>query len=113
MCVARLSPYVEGANVTVVNQQMSISSLYGAEEGLLLLGSRCVLLVVLSKERGSAVTSASWQCTLVHYKAFKISLKFRVRACTIPYIGWTFTKLGLCSYRDSTVTVRQNSEYSF
>ena len=81
---------------------MSISSLYG---------SRCVL-VLSSKERasGQAVTSASWQCTLVHYTAFKMSLKFRVRAFTLLYIGWTFTKLGLWSY--STVTVRQNSEYS-
>ena len=72
-------------------RQMSISSLYG---------SRCVL-VLSSKERGSAVTSASWKCTLVHYKDFKISLKFRVQAFTILYIGWTFTKLGVWSYSTS------------
>ena len=37
---------------------MSVSSLYG---------SRCGL-VLSSEERGSAVTSACWQCTIVHYK---------------------------------------------
>ena len=70
---------------------MSISSLYG---------SRCGLVLSI-KERGQAVTSASWQCTFVHYTAFKMSLKFRVRAFTLLYIGWTFTKLGLWSYTTS------------
>ena len=37
---------------------MSVSSLYG---------SRCGL-VLSSEERGSAVTSACWHCTIVHYK---------------------------------------------
>ncbi len=91
-------------------RQMSISSLYG---------SRCVL-VLSSKGRGSAVTSASWQCTFVslfvHYKAFKNSLKFRARtftfiSCQWPGPGWTFTEPGVCGV---TLRVRtQNSEYSF
>ncbi len=34
----------------------------------------------------------------MYYRAFKISLKFRVRAFTLLYIGWTFKKLGLWSY---------------
>ena len=68
-------------------RQMSISSLYG---------SRCVL-VLSSKERGSAVTSAS-QCTLVHYKASTSSLKFRVR--TFTFISWLdfYRAWGLWSY---------------
>ena len=74
---------------------MSISSLYG---------SRCGL-VLSSKERGYAVTSAWWQCTFVHCKAFKNSLKFRVRAFTLLYIGWTFTKLGLWSYTTSELWI--------
>jgi hypothetical protein len=40
---------------------MSVSSLYG---------SRCGL-ILSSEERGSAVTSACWHCTIVHYRGFK------------------------------------------
>ena len=53
-------------------RQVSISSL---------CGSRCAL-ELSSMERGSAVASASWQCTCVHCKTFKIRLKFRVRTFT-------------------------------
>jgi hypothetical protein len=61
---------------------MSIRSLYG---------SRCVLVLSSKRrhgqsdsdsdsdsDRGSAVTSAWWQCTFVHCKEFKNNLGFRV-----------------------------------
>ena len=37
-------------------------------------------------------------------RAFKVSLKLRVRAFTIPYIGWTFTKPGFWSYTETYST---------
>jgi hypothetical protein len=65
-------------------RQMSISSLYGSS-------SRCAL-VLSSKERGSAVTSAWWKCTFVtvHCQELKTSLKFRVQTFTcnlLPVFG--------------------------
>ena len=76
---------------------MSVSSLYG---------SRCGL-VLSSEERGSAVTSACWHCTIVHYK--------ECWQCTIVHyrefktIGCELTPFKLSVAASSHVQVTSNA----